>query len=95
MITGSFLIIIILALLLFSFIGLFNKRIGDIINVIFFYLRNLRPSRKNFLKLPITVKKFYSVLRWRRGLLLKKLFARYQHHHARKKEELRLKKPAP
>jgi len=87
---------IILALLLFSFIGLFNKKIGEVMKVIFFYLRHLRPSRKNFLKLPITARKFYPVLRRRRGLFLKKLVTRYKCHRAKKKEEkLSLKKPAP
>lgn len=93
MVTGSLFILMIIAVLLFSLIGLFNKKIGDLMKVIFFYLRSLRPSRKNFLKLPITVRKFYPVLRRRRGLLLKKLFARY-HRHREKKKKDKLQKPA-
>ncbi len=49
--------------------------------MIFFYLRQLRANRKNFKKLPKTAKKFYPVLRRRRGLFLSKLFQNYHKKH--------------
>jgi len=78
MITGSILILIILAFILFSIIGVFNKKIGRFMKMITYYLKSLRLTKRNILKLPKTAKKFYPVLRRRRRLLVIKLFKNYQ-----------------
>jgi len=78
MITGSFLILLICALILFKIIGIFNKKIGNLMKVIFFYLWRLRVSKDNLKKLPRSARKIYPVLKRRRSLFIKKLFKNYQ-----------------
>ncbi len=78
MIAGSMLIFIILAFILFSIIGIFNKKIGRFMRMIIFYLKNLRLTKRNIYKLPKTAKKIYPVLRRRRTLFINKLFQNYQ-----------------
>lgn len=98
MISGSILILALIALLLFSFIGLFNKRIGNIMNVIYFYLRRLQASRQNFRKLPISLRKFYTVLRYKRSrrLFLRKIFKRYhRHRELGRSRNLQIQKSVP
>jgi len=78
MITGSILILIILAFILFSIIGVFNKKIGQFMKMVTYYLKNLRLTKRNIVKLPKTAKKIYPVLRRRRSLFVIKLFQNYQ-----------------
>ncbi len=78
MIIGSVSILIILAFILFSIIGIFNKKIGRFMRMITFYLKNLRLTKRNITKLPKTAKKIYPVLRRRRTLFIIKLFQNYQ-----------------
>jgi|GEM_PF-2196842 len=78
MIAGSILVLIILAFILFSVIGIFNKKIGRFMKMITYYLKNLRLTKRNIVKLPKTAKKFYPVLRRRRRLFVIKLFQNYQ-----------------
>jgi hypothetical protein len=78
MITGSILLLIIFTLILFSIIGIFNKKIGNIMKVVFFYLKRLQANKKNLKKLPRSVRKIYPVLKRRRSLFIKKLFENYR-----------------
>lgn len=78
MVIGTVSILIILAFILFSLIGIFNKKIGRFMRMITFYLKNLRPTKRNIYKLPKTAKKIYPVLRRRRTLFISKLFRNYQ-----------------
>ena len=98
MISGPILILALITLLLFSIVGLFNKRIGNIMNVIYFYLRRLRANRQNFRKLPISLRKFFTVLRYKRSrrLFLRKIFKRYHRHREhRKNKNLPIQKSVP
>lgn len=85
MIIGSILFLTICTFILFSIIGVFHKKVGRIMKMINFYIIRLRLTRRNINKLPKTAKKFYPVLRHRRGLFLKKLFQNYQKNHPQKK----------
>lgn len=94
MVTGSILILIICTLILFWIIGLFNKKIGDLMKVVFFYLKRLRVTRQNLKRLPKTVKKIYPVLKHRPTLLINKLNKNYRTNQQSKtlSPKLRLQK---
>jgi len=81
MITGSILLLLICALIIFKIIGIFNKKIGNLMKVIFFYLWRLRANKKNLKKLPHSARKIYPVLKRRRSLFIKKLFKNYQNQN--------------
>lgn len=78
MISGSILILIVCTLIIFKIIGIFNKKIGNLMKVIFFYLWRLRVNKNNLKKLPHSARKIYPVLKRRRSLFIKKLFKNYQ-----------------
>ena len=82
MLIGSAALLIACILVVFSIIGLFNKRIGKGVRVMFFYVRRLRANRKNMRKLRRTARKAYRVLRRSRSRqsFLKKVFANYHNH---------------
>ncbi len=86
MISGSIFILVICTLILFRIIGIFNKKIGNLMKVIFFYLWRLRANKKNLKKLPRSAQKIYPVLKRRRTLFIKKLFRNYQNHNQAKRK---------
>ncbi len=89
MITGITIIALLCAFIIFSFIGLFHGPIGKWMEVVRFYLMELRPTTANFKKLPKTGRQFYSVLRNRRGLLKIILFKNFHENRERRQAKRR------
>ncbi len=87
MVTG--LILLIFMLIIFSIIGLFHRKTGKLMRVVFFYLRRLRANRRNIKKFPSIIRKFFPVLRRRRGrgLFLKKIFENYRKNKFQKNQK--------
>lgn len=89
MITLAILSLVILSFIVFSLIGLFNKKIRHNMRVVIFHLKKFRVNRKNIRKLRRQARQTKHMLRRQRfELFWKKLSKSYQIH-------LDTKKPAP